>query len=124
MTINGTKNYPFTSGRNNDLVCIDLDAGGSVQIGHIVPQKADGVPLNEKDRVVAGEQIGTVLPLSQSSQSGYAHIHIEAFSKSKCKGSSAVPFTGAFQFQCVPPLPFEGDTNRNQHSGESLTRCY
>jgi hypothetical protein len=108
----------------NDLVCIDLDAGGSVRIGHIVPQKADGTPLKEKDPVAAGDQIGIVLPLSQSSTSEYAHIHIAAYSKSKCLGSSAVPFIGAFQFQCVPPLPNEGDAPQNQHSGKSYTRCY
>lgn len=105
----------------NDLVCIDLDAGGSVQIGHIIPQKTGAVALHKNDPVLAGEQIGIVLPLSQSSKSGYAHIHIEAFSKSKCQGKSAVPFTGAFQFQCVPPLADDG--GENQHRGKQLTRC-
>jgi hypothetical protein len=104
-----------------DLVCIDLDVGGSVLVGHVASVRSDGTPLSLQSRVAAGEQVGTLLPLAQSSRSHYAHIHIEAFAAKGCAKTSRTPFVGRYGFGCVEPMPSDGTVG--QYRGWTLTRC-
>ena len=101
----------------DDFVCVDLDSGGSVAIGHLDHRVPDGT------RVRTSERLGTVAWPARSN-GHYAHIHIQAHPAPGCmEGSGAVPFDSAhgFKFVCGPNLSHSGETN--QYSGVRLTRC-
>lgn len=101
----------------NDFVCVDLDRGGSVAIGHLSNRAASG------RRVAAGDRIGTVA-WPGISNGDYAHIHVQAHSTPRCtQGSEGVAFDVAhgFKWACTPDLPYSGTVN--QYSGLAVARC-
>jgi murein DD-endopeptidase MepM/ murein hydrolase activator NlpD len=84
-----------------DLVCLQLDAGRSILIGHMRRSVGNGQSVSE------GSQLGTVAPSTDPNIGEYAHIHIEARKSSNCALGTTVPFTNAqgFQFRGVGDLP-------------------
>ena len=101
----------------DDFVCVELDRGGSIAIGHLSDRVATAT------RVAAGQRIGTVA-WPASSNGDYSHIHVQAHSGPDCtKGSGPVAFDVAhgFRWACTPDLPYSGSVN--QYSGLALTRC-
>ena len=101
----------------NDFVCIDLDSGGSIAIGHLA-NRIDG-----GRRASPGDRIGTVA-WPAPANGDYAHVHIQAHPEPGCMTSSnAVPFDAehGFGFACVEDLPYSGEAN--QYSGMSVRRC-
>lgn len=101
----------------DDFVCVDLDAGGSVAIGHLDHRVPDGT------RVGTVERIGTVAWPNEANGE-YAHIHIQAHPIAGCMDASeAVPFDSehGFRFACAPDLTYSGGSN--QYSGLQLSRC-
>ncbi|MCB1037115.1 MAG: hypothetical protein KDD47_25025 [Acidobacteria bacterium] len=90
----------------HDMVCLDLDAGGSLLIGHLIPAS-----LTPEGRVDSQEFLGLVAPNSTGAggvdNGDYSHIHIQAFTTDDCAGGTAarVPFEGLYKFFGVPDLP-------------------
>lgn len=101
----------------DDFVCVDLDSGGSVAVGHLHNRVRDG------SRVGTADRLGIVAwPGPENGH--YAHIHIQAHPVPGCmKNSKAVPFDSAngFRFACTQNLTYSGEPN--QYSGLALTRC-
>lgn len=100
-----------------DGMCINFDNGKSMFIGHLDNRS----PVNK--RVARDEKIGTVAP-PRESNGNYAHIHIQVHPGLGCASAGhSVPFDDAYgtRFQSAPSLPNIED-NRNQWSGQSLTR--
>lgn len=112
----GTANqWPGCCG--DDFVCVNLDSGGSVAVGHL----SDRVPSGS--RIEAGTTIGSVA-WPQPSNGDYAHIHVQAHPKADCtEGSDPVAFDEAhgFRWACTPDLPYSGTPN--QYSGLALQGC-
>ena len=101
----------------HDFVCINIDSGGSVAIGHLSNRIASGT------RVEAGSRIGTVA-WPRPANGDYAHIHVQAHPTPDCtKGEESVAFDAdhAFKWQCAPNLPYSGAVN--QYSGLAVIRC-
>jgi hypothetical protein len=101
----------------DDFVCVNLDSGGSVALGHLSNRIASGA------RVATGARIGTVA-WPHPSNGDYAHIHIQVHSQPNCtEGSAPVAFDVAhgFRWACTPDLPYAGVTN--QYSDLSVRRC-
>lgn len=101
----------------DDFICVDLDSGGSVAIGHLDHRLPHGTRVRTSDR------LGTVA-WPGPANGHYAHIHIQAHPAPGCmEGSEAVPLdrSHGFKFACGPNLPYSGETN--QYSGVRLTRC-
>jgi hypothetical protein len=101
----------------DDFVCVNLDSGGSVALGHLTNRIASGA------RVATGGRIGTVA-WPRPSNGDYAHIHIQVHTQLDCTdGSAPVAFDVAhgFKWACTPDLPYAGVTN--QYSGLSVRRC-
>jgi hypothetical protein len=117
----------------SDFVCVDLDRGGSVALGHIGP--LDMLPPIGT-RVIAGERLGTVNPPgSTTNQGGYAHIHVQLFPRPRCPGpggpgrGDSIPFDDAHDSRfwgatgCEPDLPYDPDpAHVSQWRGQALTR--
>lgn len=89
-----------------DLICLNLDDGGSLVIGHFTP--GSRVP---EGRVDVGEVLGTLAVESdRCSDDGifngdYSHIHIAAYESDDCSKPST-PFSGTtYGFWGVPDLP-------------------
>lgn len=88
-----------------DLICLDLEQGGSLKIGHLDPDSR--VP---EGPVEAGEVLGVLAVQSDRCSDDevfngeYAHIHIAAYGSNDCSGDST-PFTGAYSFHGAPDLP-------------------
>lgn len=114
-----------------DLMCLDLDVGGSVLLGHFVPASR-----HEDGPVKAGEALGVVAPWSANFSKPpdgvvngeYAHIHIDARADDKCTKSTAVPFVGVHKFYAVPDLvDLEGQSAdkppRNQYAATAFTQA-
>ena len=100
-----------------DFVCVNLDAGGSVALGHLSDRIWSGA------KVDAGDRVG-IVAWPDHANGDYAHIHIQAHSGFGCMGDGeAVPFDRAhgFKFRCVRELPYSGDVN--QYSGLPLQHC-
>lgn len=93
-----------------DFICINFDAGGSTEIGHL------NLLAHLGDRVLSGQTIGTV-ESPNSNNGSYAHIHVEAHASSGC--ASDVPFDDAHsaRFQGGPDLPYGPNW-----TGTALTR--
>ena len=101
----------------DDFVCVNLDSGGSVAIGHLSDRVSDGT------RVGTGTRIGTVA-WPHSANGDYAHIHVQVHPGPDCtEGSDPVAFDVAhgFRWACTPDLPYSGAPN--QYAGLSVSRC-
>ena len=101
----------------NDFVCVDLEGGGSIAIGHLSNRVASGT------RVEMGSRIGTVA-WPDSANGNYAHIHVQAHPTPQCtEGSDPVAFERAngFKWACTRDLPYTG--KENQYSGMGISRC-
>ena len=96
---------------NSDLVCLDLDKGRSLMIGHI-----DRTVANNQ-RVTKDALLGK-LSRAASKNGGFAHIHLEGRAGKGCTGGS-VPLTVQYNLQLegIGDLP-GGET----HFRKSLTR--
>lgn len=101
----------------DDFVCVNLDSGGSVAIGHLSNRVPSG------SRVPTGGRLGTVAwPGDRNGD--YAHIHIQVHADPGCtEGSDPVAFDTAhgFKLACTPDLPYSGEPN--QYSGLPVSRC-
>ena len=101
----------------DDFVCVNLDSGGSVAIGHLSNRVPTGTVVS------TGDRIGTVAwphPMNGS----YAHIHVQAHTEANCtEGGDPVAFDEAhgFKWACVPDLPYTGIPNG--YSGLAVERC-
>ncbi len=95
-------------------VCITLDGGGSVYLGHLENRRGNG-------RVNQGDPIGTIAPAGAAGNGGYAHMHFSARTGSGC-GGTKVPFTSANNMKIagVGELPYNGSVN--QWAGTSMRR--
>lgn len=101
----------------HDFVCINIDSGGSVAIGHLSKRIASGT------RVEIGARIGSVA-WPHPANGDYAHIHVQAHPSPDCtEGEDPVAFDTAhgFKWQCTPNLPYSGAVN--QYSGLAVERC-
>ena len=103
---------------SSDMVCLTLDSGRSLLIGHMNRTVANGSRVNQDT------QLGTVSGANQIN-GGYAHIHIEARNGAGCPlpvPQRSVPFTAAnkFQFNGIGDLP--DVPGRPDYHGRSLTR--
>ena len=101
----------------DDFVCVNLDSGGSVALGHLSNRIASGT------RVATGAPVGTVA-WPRRSNGDYAHVHIQVHGRPNCTEDSApLAFDVAhgFKFACTPDLPYSGAPN--QYSGLAVRRC-
>ncbi|HYO60595.1 MAG TPA: hypothetical protein VEU29_01700 [Actinomycetota bacterium] len=101
----------------DDFVCVDLDSGGSVAVGHLSNRVPDGT------RVATGQRIGTVA-WPHPSNGDFAHVHVQAHPAWGCTdGGGPVAFDVAhgFKWRCTPDLPYSGAVN--QYSGMAVSRC-
>lgn len=101
----------------DDFVCVNLDSGGSVAIGHLSDRVASGT------RVPTGGRLGTVA-WPGVSNGDYAHIHVQVHPDPGCtEASEPVAFDTAhgFKWACTPDLPYSGEPN--QYSGLAVSRC-
>jgi hypothetical protein len=108
----------------DDIVCIDIVTGGSIAVGHVRPDAA----LKVGEPVLVGDTIGKVLEADKvgGREKGYAHIHVSVYANEGCyygkgkQGAVAQEFIGDFKFECVDPMPKNGETN--QYGNEKLSR--
>lgn len=91
----GVVDYKY--GTNSDLICLDLDVGGSLQIGHMTPSSKTG-----EGWIPAQGLLGTT-SVANTANGDYSHIHVRAYGSNDCSGSS-VPFAGTYRFFGVPDL--------------------
>lgn len=101
----------------DDFVCVNLDSGGSIAVGHL----SDRIPNGS--RVEAGMTIGSVA-WPHHSNGDYAHIHVQAHPEANCtEGSDPVAFDVAhgFRWACTPDLPYSGVPN--QYAGLAVKGC-
>lgn len=101
----------------DDFVCVDLDIGGSVAIGHLSDRVRDG------SRVTAGSRIGTVA-WPDPANGDFAHVHVQAHSAWGCTDAGdpvAFDVAHGFKWRCTPDLPYSGSVN--QYSGLAIARC-
>jgi hypothetical protein len=100
----------------SDLICINLDNGRSMLLGHLTNRLTG--------RVSQGAVIGKVAAANPASANGgYAHIHVQIHLNSGCAGGGpTVPFDDAHQtrFMGAPNLPDVGGVN--QHRGAALMK--
>ena len=109
--------YQWPGCCGDDFVCVNLDSGGSVAIGHLDDRISSGT------RVGTGTQIGSVA-WPNAANGDYGHIHAQAHADPDCTdGSAPVAFDVAhgFRWACVPDLPYSGTPN--QYSGLAVKRC-
>jgi hypothetical protein len=88
-------------------ICIHLDRGGSVQLGHVAPT----VPLGS--RVAVNQQVAKVMDNGTPDNPTVEHIHFEMYGGPACGPTNSqglrTPFSGAHTLQCVGPLPAGGN---------------
>ena len=109
--------YQWPGCCGDDFVCVNLDSGGSIAVGHL----DDRIPHGS--RVQAGTTIGSVA-WPQPSNGDYAHIHVQAHPETNCtEGSDPVAFDVAhgFRWACMPDLPYSGAPN--QYAGLAVKGC-
>ena len=109
--------YQWPGCCGDDFVCVNLDSGGSVAVGHL----SDRIPSGS--RVDVGTRIGSVA-WPGPSNGDYGHIHVQAHPEPDCtEASDPVAFDVAHgsRFACTPDLPYSGAPN--QYSGLALKRC-
>jgi hypothetical protein len=100
--------------RAADLICLNLDGGKSMVIGHLA-NRVTG-------RVAKGALLGTVANAA-SANGDYAHIHVQIHPSHGCAGSGpTIPFddTHGTRFTDSVNLPDKGGAN--QHQRVALTR--
>lgn len=87
-------------------VCITLNSGGSIYLGHLVNRRANGT-------VNAGDKIGDVGAAGAVNNAGYAHVHISARTGTGCSGTH-VPFSDAYgkRFANAPDMTYSGTANQ------------
>ncbi|WP_444995359.1 PKD domain-containing protein [Aliikangiella sp. IMCC44359] len=74
----------FRNGDFGDAVCLSLDSGGSLWLGHFKPY------VEEKQRVKAYQVLGKFnVGDKGNGNNGYAHIHISAYTSSNCTSGNA-----------------------------------
>ena len=100
-----------------DLVCLKMDSGHSLLIGHIDRSVPNGATVRKDG------PLGTVSKASNAN-GGYAHIHVESRKSATCAPGTSVPFTAAngFQFSEIGDLP--DLSSRNDYFKKALTRKY
>jgi hypothetical protein len=100
--------------QGQDMVCLKLDTGGSLLIGHMVRA------LPNVTRVSTDDVLGSVSAVSYLNDYN-AQIHIQAHRSSYCTGPT-YSFTDGygFRFNDVPDLPNTG--RPNEHYGRTLRR--
>ena len=87
---------------------IDDDHGATIHLCHVLPAAG----LDRKDRVEAGEVIGSVAPDGVANNNGIAHIHMAVF-----VGGRTVPFTGLY---AIEGRAYAATSAWNAHYGELL----
>ncbi len=115
---NGTITHMPTTGLGA-YVCIQLDGGGAIVLGHV--KAAAGMAVGTK--VKKGQNVATVALASDTSSGngGIAHLHFEAYDGTGCYNGKPMPFTGAFRMDCAPDLPF--NATYGYYNGTKLTPC-
>lgn len=115
-----------TKNDGNDFMCIDLDAGGSVVLGHTYPLPG----IVSGSSVMKGQPVATVRQANTASCSvdpvacngsnnGNEHIHLEYFAGKNCyQGGSPQPFAGDLQMDGAPNMVYPGT---NYWAGTALT---
>jgi murein DD-endopeptidase MepM/ murein hydrolase activator NlpD len=85
---------------NSDLVCLSLDNGRSLLIGHMDRNVTNG------QRVTKDALLGR-LSVGNSANGGYSHIHLEGRNSPACKSGTSVPLTAQYglQLEGVGDLP-------------------
>ena len=100
----------------DDAVCLTLDTGGSLWIGHFTPE------VERLDRVYAFQRLG-VLNGPDDDNNNFAHIHISAYTSEDCIDGN-VPLENTedytFKFYGVPDLP-DRDGTDNQYDGMMIS---
>jgi hypothetical protein len=99
-----------------DLLCLDLDRGGSMLIGHLEDAVLPG-------RVEHDGLLGNVAPPDKAN-GDYAHIHVQAHSSLGCAKGTTVPFDDLHgtRFENSQDLPDLGSTVQDQWYATSLSR--
>jgi hypothetical protein len=92
-----------------DLICINLDNGGSIKLGHL-----DTIALRVGYPVEQNAVIGTV-SAPNGINGSYAHIHMSLYRNTRCSGN--IPFGTYFGGR-----NFSSNNSINQWSGTALTR--
>jgi hypothetical protein len=102
-----------------EYLCIQLDGGGAVALGHV--KAAAGI--SNGSVVKKGQKVATISHAwdKTSSNAGIAHLHLEAFDGTGCYNGNPKPFTAAFRMDCAPDLPFNG--TYGHYNGTKLTPC-
>lgn len=100
-------------------LCIQLDGGGAVALGHV--KAASGIAVGTA--VKKSQKVATIAHASDTSSGngGIAHLHFEAFDGTGCYNGNPKPFTGAFRMDCAPDLPF--NATYGYYNGTKLTPC-
>ena len=90
--------------------CIDIndEHGATIRLCHVLPAAG----LDRKDRIEAGEVIGSVAPDGVANNNGTAHIHMAVF-----VGGRTVPFTGLY---AIEGRPYAATSAWNAYNGELL----
>ena len=95
-------------GSGSGCIGIDDDHGATIHLCHVLPAAG----LDHKDRVEAGEVIGSVAPDGVANNNGIAHIHMAVF-----VGGRTVPFTGLY---AIEGRAYAATSAWNAHYGELL----
>jgi len=100
-------------GKNDkDMMCIKLDSGGSIKLGHFYSALAVGAHVNRDNTV-----LGKLTAPGVGTNGGYSHIHMQLFDDSMC--SIHVPFGTAFG---APNLSYNPKA-KNQWAGTPLSKA-
>jgi len=94
-----------------DIMCINLDSGGSIKLGHFYSAVSSGA------RVTRNQYIGKLSAPGVGTNGGYSHIHMQLFNGSGCVTTNHTAFGTAFG---SPNLSYNG--TRNQWAGTSLSK--
>lgn len=97
-----------------DMLCLALNSGGSLLIGHMDYRVSNG------QQVQPTTLLGKVSS-AEDANGQYAHIHIRASKTSDCSGES-VPFTYSNKFRIEGTDDLLDNGTPNQHAGRVLTR--
>jgi hypothetical protein len=89
-------------------ICLNLVGGGSLELAHM-----DGYPTATGKIIYGGTKVGTVAAAGKRANNGVAHLHIQVWSTSNCKGTQ-VPFDTAHQARlaCSPDMTANGTVNQ------------
>ena len=115
----GTISHMPNNLAGGDFMCISLTGGGAIVLAHSKP----GAGISQGTSVVAGQQVASVRTSTDpdAQNNGIAHLHFEAWSGDNCYTGTAQAFTGAWQLQCAPDLPY--NAQYGYYIGTPLTPC-